>query len=185
MGFNIKNNYGPNIEVNEGGVVNLHMDKNGLWHAVDAEDAETLEEMPGEETSQPMIEKEAEEMDRSSVEKCFKFSNDFIRQQVEAVVNEFYQSTHANLALIEVVMYDHGLLRKRNQHTAFIKALAAWGIIRETDGNAMKQVISGIADKFKRLPDKGYKDWGKDSQNDKNFCVRIGQRLHPSMKYER
>lgn len=44
MGFNIKNNYGPNIEVNEGGVVNLHQDKGGLWHAVDAEEAEIVED---------------------------------------------------------------------------------------------------------------------------------------------
>lgn len=31
MGFYIKNNYGPNIEVNDGGVVNLHQDKSGHW----------------------------------------------------------------------------------------------------------------------------------------------------------
>jgi len=40
MGFNIKNNYGPNIEVNEGGVVNLLQSKDGLWHTVEAEEAE-------------------------------------------------------------------------------------------------------------------------------------------------
>ena len=40
MGFNIKNNYGPNIEVNEGGVVNLQQSKDGLWHTVEAEEAD-------------------------------------------------------------------------------------------------------------------------------------------------
>jgi len=40
MGFNIKNNYGPNIEVNDGGVVNLQQSKDGLWHTVEAEEAE-------------------------------------------------------------------------------------------------------------------------------------------------
>ena len=40
MGFNIKNNYGPNIEVNAGGKVTLTQDRSGLWHTVDAEDAE-------------------------------------------------------------------------------------------------------------------------------------------------
>jgi len=40
MGFNIKNNYGPNIEVNAGGKVTLVQDKSGLWHTVDAEEAE-------------------------------------------------------------------------------------------------------------------------------------------------
>ena len=39
MGFNIKNNYGPNIEVNAGGKVTLMQDKSGLWHTVDAEEA--------------------------------------------------------------------------------------------------------------------------------------------------
>lgn len=40
MGFNIKNNYGPNIEVNAGGSVTLVQDKIGLWHTVDAEESE-------------------------------------------------------------------------------------------------------------------------------------------------
>lgn len=53
MGFNIKNNYGPNIEVNDGGTVTLVQGKNGLWHTADAEDAdfeEVVEELEGEST---------------------------------------------------------------------------------------------------------------------------------------
>ena len=45
MGFNIKNNYGPNIEVNAGGKVTLVQNKTGLWHTEDAEEAEVLEEI--------------------------------------------------------------------------------------------------------------------------------------------
>lgn len=41
MGFHIKNNYGPNIEVNAGGKLTLVQDKNGLWHTV--EEAEIQE----------------------------------------------------------------------------------------------------------------------------------------------
>ena len=41
MGFNIKNNYGPNIEVNDGGRLTLVLGKDGLWHTVEAEDHET------------------------------------------------------------------------------------------------------------------------------------------------
>ena len=37
MGFIIRNNYGPNIEVNEGGVVHFQQTKDGLWQAVDTE----------------------------------------------------------------------------------------------------------------------------------------------------
>lgn len=40
MGFIIKNNFGPNIEVNEGGVVHFQQSKDGLWHTADAETVE-------------------------------------------------------------------------------------------------------------------------------------------------
>ena len=59
MGFNIKNNYGPNIEVNAGGKVTLVQDKNGMWHTVDAEGADYEEIV--EETQQPVLE-DAEEV---------------------------------------------------------------------------------------------------------------------------
>ena len=51
MGFNIKNNYGPNVEVNAGGKLTLVQDKNGFWHTTDAEEAD-FEEIK-EETLQP------------------------------------------------------------------------------------------------------------------------------------
>ena len=44
MGFNIKNNYGPNIEVNDGGRLTLVQGKDGLWHTVEAEEIEEKEE---------------------------------------------------------------------------------------------------------------------------------------------
>ena len=40
MGFNIKNNYGPNIEVKDGGRLTLVQGKDGLWHTADVEEAE-------------------------------------------------------------------------------------------------------------------------------------------------
>ena len=45
MGFNIKNNYGPTIEVNAGGKVTLVQDKSALWHTEDAEEPEYVEEV--------------------------------------------------------------------------------------------------------------------------------------------
>ena len=45
---------------------------------------------------------------------CFKFPNDFTRERVAAAVKEFYHGSAANLALIEIVLYDHGQLKKRN-----------------------------------------------------------------------
>lgn len=40
MGFNIKNNYGPNIEVKDGGRLTLTQGKNGLWHTADVVEAD-------------------------------------------------------------------------------------------------------------------------------------------------
>lgn len=46
MGFNIHNNYGPNIDVHDGGVVNLRQDGSGKWHtADDVVDAEVVVEI--------------------------------------------------------------------------------------------------------------------------------------------
>ena len=44
MGFNIKNNYGPNIEVNDGGKVVVVQGSDGRWHTVEAEEAEIEDE---------------------------------------------------------------------------------------------------------------------------------------------
>lgn len=51
MGINIKNNYGPNIDVHDGGVVNLHQRTDGTWctdNDHDVEDAEVVEEIKEE-----------------------------------------------------------------------------------------------------------------------------------------
>lgn len=48
MGFNIKNNYGPNIDVHDGGVLHLHQNKDGMWSEDServVEDAEIVEEV--------------------------------------------------------------------------------------------------------------------------------------------
>ena len=45
MGFNIKNNYGPNIEVNDGGKVVVVQGNDGLWHTAEVDEAEIMEEV--------------------------------------------------------------------------------------------------------------------------------------------
>lgn len=52
MGFNIKNNYGPNIEVKDGGRLTLVQGKDGLWHSADAEEVEyeEIKEEPAPDT---------------------------------------------------------------------------------------------------------------------------------------
>ena len=116
--------------------------------------------------------------------KCFKFVNDFIKDKVAAVVNSFYHGEHADLALIEVALYDHGQLRKRNSHTAFVNTLVDWGHIIANEAE-LNQIISGIKDKYKRLPVEGYKEWDDIFLNDRNRCIEIGKLLGSTMKYQR
>lgn len=117
---------------------------------------------------------------------CFKFSNDFTRERVAVVVKEFYHGSTANLALIEIVLYDHGQLKKRNAHTAFLKALMAWGIIEKTDDKELKKVSNGMAAKMRSLPPEGYLGWkDKGCVNDRGLCIDIGKQLGDTMRYGR
>lgn len=118
-----------------------------------------------------------------SVKKCFKFPNVFVRQQVEAIVKDFYLGQNVNLAMIEVALYDHGQLKKRNEHTAFVRALKDWGIL-STNVNIAK-AANGMATKFKSFPLEGYKKWDNNLLNERNLCANIGNRLPVSMKYNR
>jgi len=117
--------------------------------------------------------------------KCFRFPNDFTKQFVGKVVNDYYFGKYANLALIEVTLFDHQQLQKRDSHTAFVQSLVYWGFIEAKKAKVIKKIISGVADKYKRLPKDGYIDWPERNKNDKNTCIKIGNSLDPSMKYLR
>ena len=116
--------------------------------------------------------------------KCFKFPSDFTKQQVETVVKTFYHGEHADLALLEITLFDHGQLKKRNSHTAFVNVLVSWGLVK-ADPEGLKQIISGIKDKYKRLPTDGYKEWDDLFLNDRNTCIQISKILGETMKYQR
>ena len=117
--------------------------------------------------------------------KCFRFPNNFTKQFVEKVVNDYYFGSYANLALIEVTLYDHQQLVKRASHTAFVKSLVFWGFIEAKDAKALDKIIRAVADKYKRLRAEGYKEWPESCKNDKDTCIKIGNSLDPSMKYLR
>lgn len=80
MGFNIKNNYGPNVEVNAGGKLTLVQDKNGFWHTTDAEEAD-FEEIK-EETLQPAP-VNAEELPTSKPQERNEERFHFVHPEVE------------------------------------------------------------------------------------------------------
>ena len=115
---------------------------------------------------------------------CFKFMNDFIKQKVETVVNTYYQGSAANLALIEIVFFDHNLLKKRNGHTALIKTLCAWGTIGPFSKAEIKRIMTAVSNKMYALPDDGYIEWdNKAYVNDKKTCLDIGKELGDKIKY--
>ena len=119
------------------------------------------------------------------VSKCFKFVNAFIKEKVETVFSKYYQTSHADLALIEIALYDHEAVKKRNSHKAFLDALIAWGILKVKDNEEYKLILFGIKDKHKRLPKAGgYMDWSDDDlQYEKNICENIGRELGDTMPY--
>jgi hypothetical protein len=119
-----------------------------------------------------------------SVKACFRIANDYVREQVEAIVNDFYLGQAVNLAMIEVTLFDHGQLQKRNEHTSFVRALKDWGILPNDIDIA--KTARGMASKLRTpFPTEGYKQWDKYYVNERNLCTNIGNRLDASMKYNR
>lgn len=119
-----------------------------------------------------------------SATSCFKFANDFIKGEVEKVVKAFYLDKAVNLALIEVVLFDHGQLYKRNGHAQFVRALLDWGILCE--GVDVSKTSCGMASKLRKpFPTTGYKDWDNTYLNERNLCVEIAKKLDETIKYNR
>ncbi|UKK55727.1 hypothetical protein [Prevotella communis] len=138
------------------------------------------------ETRQPVEIINKETVDYStSIAECFRAPNEFVRQRVCDAVKDCYLGSAAHLALTEIALFDHGLLQKRNSHTAFFKSLVAWGIISVNNEDELKRIVRAIADKHKRLPEEGYKEWSKDYTNEKVICENVGKILGPTIPYTR
>lgn len=116
---------------------------------------------------------------------CFKFENDLIKEKLRAIIKECYHGSHTNLALIEIALFDHSILKKRNKHTAFVKTLMDWGLIDNLSGKDLENLTGGISYKSKRMPMKGYLDWGRELANDRIICEKVGLILGASFPYKR
>ena len=121
--------------------------------------------------------------DADAIAKCFKFNSDFVKRSVSTLVANCYHGNYANLALIEITLFHHQQLKRRNSHTAFVMSLAAWGIITIADDKEFELIVMGVGDKYKRLPKEGYKEWDDTHKEDRLACERIGEKLGPSMAY--
>ena len=145
-----------------------------------AENAEVVEEVTGCETKKSKL-----VIAVTEVAKSFRFQNDFVKNKVADVIRDFYKGSYANLALIEITLYDHKQLIKRNYHKAFIKALVAWNLIEVADEEELEKIVSAVTNKHNRLnriSREGYQKWS-DDHPDKSFCEKIGRELGDSMPY--
>lgn len=171
-------NYQPTIKDQH-----IHMgekssvEETGVEPQKQAEDAVVVEEI--KPTSAKLIVPESE------VAKCFKFTYDFVKLKVADIIRDYYKGSYANLALIEITLFDHKQLNRRNSHKAFVRALIAWGILEVADEEELKKIVSAVTDKHNRLnriSREGYKKWG-DDHPDKSICENIGRDLGDSMPY--
>lgn len=123
MGFNIKNNYGPNVEVNDGGQVTLVQGNNGLWHTVDAEEVECEEvmeyEAKKEEKEEAALIEQLKPIFFNEEEEAEKFLNSIqglrplqITQKVNDLVSERKISDVSKHRRLWQVLHDAGLYNK-------------------------------------------------------------------------
>ena len=168
-------NYQPKIEHQH-----IHMGNQEVEDIPIGEDAEfeEVKDSTGFETTKAKL-----VFSETEVAKSFRFHSDFVKKKVTDVIRDYYKGSHANLALIEITLYDHKLLIKRNYHKAFVKALVAWELIEVADEEELKKVISGVTDKHNRMPKNGYQKWDDNYADDKSFCDKIGKELGDSMPY--
>lgn len=172
-------NYQPKIEHQH-----IHMgdkpnkEETGTKSPSQAEYAEVVEEVAGSENPKLKL-----VIPESEVAKSFRFQSDFVKNKVADVIRDFYKGSYANLALIEITLYDHKQLVKRNHHKAFVKALVAWNLIEMADEEELKKIVSAVTDKHNRMPKEGYQKWDNNFADDKSFCEKIGRELGDSMPY--
>lgn len=172
-------NYQPKIEHQH-----IHMgdkpnkEETGTKSPSQAEYAEVVEEVAGSENPKLKL-----VIPESEVAKSFRFQSDFVKNKVADVIRDFYKGSYANLALIEITLYDHKQLVKRNHHKAFVKALVAWNLIEMADEEELKKIVSAVTDKHNRMPKEGYQKWDNNFADDKYFCEKIGRELGDSMPY--
>lgn len=120
---------------------------------------------------------------------CFKFYSRFVRERVREAIKEC-GSEKAKLALLEVTLYDHGLLKNRNDHTPFLRQLVDWGMLpnisnAEDKEGEFKKTVNGVRTKAKNLESvKGYMDWDEKSK-DRVFCEALGKILGEEIPYRR
>jgi hypothetical protein len=105
MGFNIKNNYGPNIEVNDGGKLTLVQGQNGLWHTVEAEEIEEAEIVEDGNTLCELKSETEENMPRVAKEDLFHFIHPSVDSDQEWAIHNEVKRLVARQGIQEICAY--------------------------------------------------------------------------------
>ena len=166
--------------------VNFSMDKDGEFHFENVGQVKGVKsQMPQAEVVKAEVQDDDDDDEvLAVVSKCFKFTSDYVKEKVATLVKEYCVSS-ADLALIEITLYYHGVLYKRNAHKAFVKALVAWRIQEATNDEELTAIVNRVKDKYSSLPKEGgYKGWEERFKNDKETCINIGQELGDTMPYK-
>lgn len=115
----------------------------------------------------------------ASVSEVFNNTSDFIKNIVKTIIDSHYGNKPVNMALIEITLYDHSVIKERNQHQKFIEALIAWEFF---DEKMKARTISGMSSKFSNLENTGYKEW-KKNKKDQNKCIEIARNFDKTTPY--
>ena len=176
MGFIIRNNYGPNIEVNEGGVVHFQQTKEGLWQTVDAEVVDV--EIDGSDTKENKHKTPPEEL---SIFAPKKNMQELLKQKWFADVrtDEKYDAEWTDGFIEALMASEHrdGIARdwavqgKRNKRTQIkgyvVGLLVDAGVLKGSyDGIAARVRLTDDPRSFSRYMGEGkrqvYADWVKE-----------------------
>lgn len=127
---------------------------------------------------------------------CFKdgIDKEYVRDRVNKLVQEFYIGEDANLALIELVLFNHGLLKKYNTHKPFVKILKDWGELpkkldRAQDIKDTERIANNMSQKYHELNNKvnnilKYKEWNNNLYERKK-CISIEIKLVQLMNWQK
>lgn len=123
-------------------------------------------------------------MNKLSTDNYFRHNNEYVRDLVRNIVQEFYLSEIVNLALIEIVFFTRDIITKRNSHKRLVLVLKNWGALpQELDANS---AANGMSQKFHDLKDEpfDYSTWSEAHLNDRLKCIKIENKLQQLMSFD-
>ena len=128
--------------------------------------------------------------DYPTVRRCFRHVNPFVWDRLKRLMDDCSDHgrrkiAHGEYALIEVTLFDHGLLWHRNHHRLLLQALTEWGLMAELPAAELDRIADSMSEKMRRVPAEGYRLWGDEWVNDCQRCCAMGDVLGDLVAYDR